>query len=217
MSKTLPTLVQISSLTDMPRSNMGVVSPCSTCKNKRAEVEDGKPACPRLRLIKYAQDRAGAGQPLPQAFAPALLTGTEGTDQEGTNSLRNPVYSDDQGHILVWAALLRDNTGVFDEKGNVIVKPLAPPLPGDFNTDYIQCSSLPFVVRNTEAEYFQLGAYQEWDALECVSVAHQLDTQVEGEETKFDQVQVEGFARKVNFAYTFPRLPVDQDLHPRGT
>jgi hypothetical protein len=216
MSKTPAQLVQISSLTDIPRAAMGVVSPCSTCKNKREEVKDGKPACPRLKLRKFVRDRAAVGQPLSPAFAPALLTGTEGTDQEGSDALRNPVYSDDQGHILVWAALLRENTGVFDEQGNVVVKPLSPPL-ADFDTDYIQCGALPYVVRKTEAEYFQLGAYKEWDLLECVSISHQMEIQVDGIENAFDELRVEGFANKVNFAYTFPRLPVDQDLHPRGT
>lgn len=59
------------------------------------------------------------------------------------------MYADDQGHILVWVAPLRANTGVYDEQGNVVVKPLAPPFDGSFDTDYIQCAALPYVVRKT--------------------------------------------------------------------
>jgi hypothetical protein len=219
--ETLKSLVQINSL---PTSQVGygVVSPCSTCKNQRDIETDGKPACPRRFLLRFAKERADSKHPLSGSYAPALLTGTEGTDKEGTDSLLNPVYSDDQGHILVWVAHLQDNMGVYDRDGKQIVGPLWAPKEQEidqaYDTDHIHCNALPYVVRETESVYFQSGAYREWDAVEATKVlSFQLDAGLGDDSSNAEAVKVDGFARKVNLAFGFPRLPVEQDLHPRGT
>lgn len=202
-----------------PRVHLAIVSPCSTCKNHREEPEGNKPACPRRALLKLARDREKDGKPLSPSFSPALLTGTEGTDQQGSDALANPVYSDDQHHILVWAAHLEDNMGVYEKSGELVSPPLwSQGQMEDFNTEYLHCNNLPYVVRETEASYFQQGAYKEWDTLECLETrSPQLLGSAPGTVTDFDPIKVEGFAKKVNLAFGFPRQPVEQDLHPRGT
>jgi hypothetical protein len=85
----------------------------------------------------------------------------------GTATLRNPVYSDDGHHILVWIAKLADNKGVYSRDGQAISPHILSP---DFDTDYIQCTQLPYTVRDTEASYFLKGAYREGDNLEVVEL-----------------------------------------------
>lgn len=192
-----------------------IVSPCSSCKNKLDRPDNGKPACPRLMWKRMADDMQQRGQDIPEALGPALLTGTEGTDQEGTSALLNPVYSDDNHHILVWAAALKDNSGQYDQDGNLISPTILDPA---FDTTYIQCKSLPFSVGCTEAEYFMNGAYREGDLLQISMEweGNQLST-ADGQVTDFDPVKVAGCARKIDFPYHFNRQPVQQDLVPRGT
>jgi hypothetical protein len=191
-----------------------ILSPCSTCKNKRDEPKDGKPACPRLVWQKYVKDLKDKGRDVPAALSPALLKGTEGTDQESSDALRNPVYSDDSHHILLWAAALADNKGVYNQQGDLLSPHILDP---EFDTDFIQCRSLPYAVQDYEASYFMKGAYRENDTLEITEENRNQMSLSTGEVADFDPIRVAGTAQKVDFPFRFNRKPVAKDLAPRGT
>jgi hypothetical protein len=199
-------LAQLFNALDVPRAGLAVVSPCSQCSNQRSEPKDGKPACPRRAWKKYIGDLQTNGGVLGPGLDLVQITGTSG------DALANPVYSDDQHVILVWAAHLRDNMGVLDEQGNVVTPQILDP---GFNTDFIKCNPNPYVVRDTEANYFLRGAYREFDTLEAVSVQNQ--HQAPGNDGSFAPLPIEGYAQRVDFVYRFNRQKVEMDLTPRGT
>jgi hypothetical protein len=192
-----------------------IVSPCSSCTNQRSEAKDGKPACPRRQWIARAEQLAEAGEPIPESLNPVLLTGYEGTDKDGTDSLRNPVYSNDSHHILVWIAKLDDNKGIYDRETGKRTQPHI--LDPGFDTDYIQCTFQPYSVKDTEANYFMKGAWKEKDLLEVSDTPKDQLGLGEGEQAEFDPVKVNGSAQKVDFPYKYNRKSVDKDLSPRGT
>ncbi len=192
-----------------------IVSPCSTCINQRSEAKDGKPACPRRQWMAHAKQLESAEQPIPPSLNPVLLTGNENTDNDGTDSLRNPVYSDESHHILVWVAKLEDNKGVYDkETGNRVQPHILDP---SFDTDYIQCTSKPYSIRDTEANYFMKGAWKEGDLLEVDETPKDQLGLVEGEQAEFDPVKVNGVAQKIDFPFKYNRKPIEKDLAQRGT
>lgn len=188
------------------RTQLAVVSPCSQCKNQRAVDADGKPACPRRALLKQAADAQAIGKPLSTAFDPALLTGTD------SDALANPVYDAENHHILVWTANLADNMGFKDEASGLIVPKL---LDDNFDTDYIQCHAKPYTAGMNEATYFLQGALSEWDTLEAVSVSTQYLDPTEPDAP--DLLHVEGYVRRVDLAYRYPRRSLSKDLSARGT
>jgi hypothetical protein len=199
-------LAQLFESMGVSRGHLAVVSPCSQCVNQRAESKDGKPACPRRAWKKYIGDLVANGGEVDPGLNLVQITGTSG------DALTNPVYSDDQHVILVWAAHLQDNMGEFDSAGNLLTPQILDP---GFNTDYIRCNPKPYVIRDTEANYFLRGAYREFDTLETVSMQNQ--HLVPGNEGQFVPLPVEGHAQRVDLAYRFGRRRLEMDLTPRGT
>lgn len=190
--------------------HLAIVSPCSACKNQLTEPKDGKPACPRrmLEAQKQAIEEQGGST---EHLNHLLLSGTEGTENEGDGSLRNPVYFNDS--IFLWVATLSDNSGVRDAEGNLLAPHLLDPAFLQSKTEYIQCRPLPVVPRDHEAAYFQKGAFMEGDQLEVSFTAGQ---QLEQVSSGTEPVLIDGFAQKVNFLFYHPRTPVEKDLVPAG-
>jgi hypothetical protein len=189
--------------------HLAVVSPCSSCKNQLTVSSDNKPACPRRVLAQNLAIMESNGTDTTPLQHMALY-GTEGTSNEGDGSYRNPVYSDDLHAILVWAAFLEDNGGVYDSQGNLVCPSLLNP---SFDTSYIQCRSIPVTLRENEATYFQNGALAENDQLEVTISARQQMT-TDGSE---QSILIDGFCKKVNFIFYHPRTPLNKDLCPAGT
>lgn len=201
-------LTQLHSTLAVPKAQLAVVSPCSECKNRRTEAKDGKSACPRLALRQKEEQGKASGQPLPPAYDLALKTGTS------SDALANPVYDDENNHILIWAAHLQDNMGVYRD-GKLVPESVLGS--ANFDTDYIVCSQLPYMLGESEAAYRARGAYRGWDSLETVEIQpFPLDVAHPGVEADYDSLRVAGYARKIDVPYNYPRQPVSKDLSPQG-
>ena len=193
-------------------SLFAIVSPCSTCNNKRSSPDPvtGLPACPRQVAKVIRQQYDGAGQSSTQ-LDPLVLTGNEGTDATG---LVNPVYSDDLHSVLVWYATLNDNSGIVSPNGTLAVPNLLDP---SFDTTYIQCNQSPCTPADPEATYYQKGAWQEGDQIHVLKTQYQQDNPSTIETPGASFVLVDGFGTKVHFPYNRPRTPVDKDFIVAGT
>lgn len=203
-----------------PGSAFAIVSPCSQCKNQLAEQsDDGKPFCPRRKwqadLAQFQTDVPDPGTEILAAF------GTEGTDQEGDNSLRNPVYLDDGKTTLVWIATLRDNSGMRDGDDNVVAPQILDLAFIPDSTEFIHCRPLPYIIMQNEAAYRQSGALKEGDQVFAISAQNQQHASITGlsadNPNEYRQVPVEGVVTKVNFVYHVPRIPVEVDQTVQGT
>lgn len=207
-----------------PGTAFAIVSPCSQCKNQLAEQgEDGKPHCPRRKWQKdYVQSQQPNNKSDQDPQIPILAAfGTEGTPQEGDNSLRNPVYLDQGNVTLVWIATLRDNSGIRDQDNNVVAPQILDPSFIPDNTDWIHCRSLPYIPAQHESGYRQQGALKEGDAIFAItadSQQHAVGTTTDGSNTNIhQQVLVEGVVNKVNLVYFTPRKAVEVDYTVQGT
>lgn len=202
-----------------------IVSPCSQCKNQlSAQSDDGKPFCPRRKWIadqtQYQSDNNGNSDP---RLVPLALYGTEGTAQEGDQSLRNPVYWDDSNSTLVWIATLRDNSGVRDGNDNVVAPSILDPSFIPDHTEYINCRKIPYIPAIHEAAYRTSGGLKEGDAVIAITTQNQQNysqTTVDSdadEKATYQQVLIEGVVQKVNLAYSTPRSTVDADFIVQGS
>lgn len=197
-------LIQINS---NPGGQMGIVSPCSTCKNQLAVSDPNKqtPMCPRRYWIDLAKSAQAQTSDNPIPTPPLYLT-RSGTDDPQT--LSNPVYSQQDSSVLIWVALVENNQGVQDESGNELTPDLLDP---GFDTTYINCSLLPYIPCESQAQMYQSGAYKESQRL--------FVTPIENYQVPFgsDQtVQVSGFVRRVNFALNFSFLTPEDDTLTDG-
>lgn len=200
-----------------------VVSPCSQCKNQLTEMsDDGKPFCPRRKWQADQQmymDKNN-GSPDPN-LAPLTAYGTEGTPQEGSQALRNPVYLDNGKTTLVWIAPLRDNNGVRDGDNNVVAPSILDPsfIP-DF-TDRIHCRLYPFIPAQHEASYRQSGGLKEGDTVVATTVQEQQfnsTTVVSGDDpSAYQPIYMEGVVNKVSLVYRTPRTAVEIDHVVQGS
>jgi hypothetical protein len=202
-----------------------VVSPCSKCKNQSSATGlDGKPFCPRRKWqadleVLRTLNNGNSDTRL------ELLTayGTEGTPQEGDKSLRNPVYLDTSKHTLVWIATLRDNSGVRDDKDNVIAPSILDPSFIPDHTDYIQCRSVPYLPAQHEAAYRTSGGLKEGDTVVAITTQNQQNeakTSIDinnDSPNSYQLVSIEGIVIKTNLAYNTPRSEIDVDYNIQGT
>lgn len=142
-----------------------------------------------------------------------VLTGVNGEADDGSKPLANPVYDTGSKSILVWIATVKDNPPRVDASTGKVVSPGL--LDQDFSSDWIVCRQFPVAPRDTEAQYFQKGAFMEGDQVEVLFVPQQ--QVVSDSEGNSKAINVAGTATKVNFHTLFPRLPVEQDLAVPGT
>lgn len=195
-----------------PQSYQGIVSPCSVCKNQRvAQTDDGRSGCPRRAAasLKRQMDDQGVDS---NSLDLVVLTGLNGQSDDGSQPLANPVYDTSSNSILVWVATVKDNPPRVDDNGIVATPGLLDP---SFSTDWIVCRPFPVAPRDSEAQYFQKGAFMEGDQLEILlAPQQQIVTDADGDS---QALNVSGTAQKVNFHSLFPRIPVEQDLCVPGT
>lgn len=196
----------------MGSSYLGIVSPCSTCKNQRAvtDLEGRANICPRRSTISKGLDAlAGTAddQVTASYYTQLMLTGTD-DDPSLTASLKNPVYDTDNGSVLVWIALLKDNPATIDQTtGTVLNPPITDP---SFDTDYIVCSSLPFTPNSDEHGYFLKGALKEGET----AVVHENKGQYTADGTQL--LHVAGSVDRASFLGSIKRNPVIEDNCPAG-
>lgn len=184
----------------MQSTQVGVVSPCSTCKNYLAAPDPTspwKPVCPRRYWQALNQSSQQDGISPPAGY----LT-QSGTDDP--TKLANPVYSESDSSVLIWTASLEDNQGVRDSEGHLLTSDILSP---DFDTTYTNCKLLPYVPGMDQAAYYQAGAFKEGDPL----LVYTIDTyQIPFGDS--DYVQVSGFVTRTGpaFRYSFQTARTDQ-------
>ena len=205
------------SATSLNPIQLASVSPCSRCTNQLSEPKDGHPSCPRRQMQVRKADLVAKGAST-QHLDHLVLTGREAALQNvkniltpGNNDLRNPVYWNEGGAILIWIATLADNGGIPGANGTLVTPNLLDPT---FDRSYIQCHPVPVVPAVPEATYFSNGAFNEGDQLEVRFSANQ---QVNLQSETHDSVLIDGFAQKVNFAFFVPRAALKKDTVPSGT
>lgn len=175
---------------------MGIVSPCSECKNQRSVSETGLPMCPRRMWMEQAKDD--------NADVSDFLAAS-GTDDE--DQLANPVYLEKDSTVLVWVASLEDNRARFQDGKQANPHILVP----GFDTNYICCTPRPYALNLSESELRAGGVYKEWNQLELTDMAtDQLN--IAGQE-----LPINGFAKKVSFGTFYTYLIPDQDVLVPGT
>lgn len=178
----------------MDNTSLGIVSPCSNCKNQLAVPDSTHPACPRRAQMAIYKAAVAAGEDT-TAFAHLALTGKESSDSTD-QSLTNPVYWDAGHSILVWVARIRDN-------GSALLSP-------DFDTTGINCSPLPYVPSDDEAQYFQNGRLEESDRISIAPM------RMEQTADNNDNVSLGGTVRRTSVVYSNPRSPVNDHNAPEG-
>lgn len=194
-------------------SAFAVVSPCSSCKNQLSEMSaEGKPFCPRRKWQADLAAMKSRNEKVDPVLIPLTAYGTEGTNNEGDKSLRNPAYLDDGKITLVWIATLRDNSGLRDKADNQVTPSILDPA---FNTEYIHCRKYPYIPAQHEAEYRQNGALKEGDRVAAITIQNQQfttdSTVIDGDPSSFRPVPVEGIVNKVSLVYEVPRAPLEVD------
>jgi hypothetical protein len=191
----------------------GIVSPCSSCNNQRAvpDLQNNLPRCPRRAAMAYQAELQAAGLTTIQV-APLTLTGNEDNSSSTSTALQNPVYSSALNSVLVWVATIPDNGVIIDANGNV----LSPGLLGSgFDTKYINCRELPITPKDNEASYRSKGAWSEGDQLH-ITITGDQQTIADSANTTLP-IALDGFADKVNFSYSAPRVPVNRDYSVAGS
>ena len=174
-----------------PRIQLAIVSPCSTCKNARAKIdEDGRSPCPRAAWIARRDEKefptpirnqelfSGGEMPPSWLFAPRDI---------------NPVHLENLNRqVLMWVATVASNgMGVLDPS---------------FNTENIICEGLPYVPDTTMKQYYHHG---ELKGHQPVMLTEFPDLR------RWDDVAgiyIGGFARPVDFPSSFLKVQVPLDF-----
>lgn len=196
-----------------PNSALGIVSPCSSCTNRRSLPEPGFSSCPRVVLARQQADAARNGTDF-EDQAHLTLTGLEANPfaTPAPNVFANPVYDLGRDSLYVWVARFVDNTGGANTDGSEAYPPITSPdfLPSF--TDHIQCMALPMVPADTLAEYYTRGRMKESDTVWIQAYQGQ-NLNRDGSSQVFG-----GSVRKLSTHGAFPvaARPLKDD-HPRGT
>jgi hypothetical protein len=191
---------------------LGIVSPCSTCKNQRAfpdPTPNGlKNFCPRRHAQAALTAAMDSGDDT-SSLVQIALTGNEDTSNPGSNALANPVNSKGSNSIYVWTALLQDNEAVVDPKTGQVINPSI--LDPAFNTDYIQCQLLPYVPNCSESDYFHQGRLEEGQHIKVTQIKQQVDLE------NGERVETAGVVERTGLAFGYTRQSVIKHTSPEGT
>lgn len=191
---------------------MAIISPCSTCKNQLTEYDPNdlrKLPCPR-RVLKqrYDANQAAKAGPTDPGYIPPYLVAS-GTDDP--NKLANPVI--DSPQALVWIALVDDNQGIQDAKGNVICKSI---LDNGFDTTYIRCQPVPYIPRTTISKWSAEGYWKEGRQVWASDHRHAaLPDSVDQASTQ-NPIAIAGSVEPGDFAFFFNKVDPPQQTFPSG-
>jgi hypothetical protein len=190
------------------QNSLGIVSPCSTCKNFRtADEGDSLPACPRRLWQSRADALAQSGSPA-SSPDPYLLRAARDPDQR---ALENPVAWPEGQSRLVWIATLEDNRALTNASGRTVEPDLFAP---DFNTNRINCRRLPYVPATREADYYAGGQLREGDHVFAQSFSFpQLDKNQPADRI---ELRVAGLVQKMTPMQKVTVTPAKRSVNPRG-
>ena len=145
----------------VPREEMGVVSPCSTCANytnSNSTSDPNRVPCPR----RFWMDQNNQGL---LDVNPILYT--SGT--QDPNKLANPVIDTTSNNYLVWVAAVDDNQGITNPDGTTVNTNI---LSSNFNNLYIRCRPNPYIPEDNHNILKLKGHLQEMDEVWCTGNRH---------------------------------------------
>lgn len=192
------------------RNSLGIVSPCSKCKNFRdADQGDYLRACPRrlwqARADSVAQATEADGDTMPE---PYLLRAARDPDQK---SYENPVAWPEGQTRLVWIAALEENQAIVASDGSITSPDLYAP---DFDTNRINCRRVPYVPAVREGDYYAGGQLREGDAVFAQSFSPpQMDKNQLGERVV---LRIGGLVQKISPMQKLTVSPAKLSVNPRG-
>ena len=190
---------------NLPKRQLAIVSPCSTCRNFTAAQDENdkfRPTCPRRFWIDTVE-QMGDENSYPDYLSES------GTDD--LHKLINPVHSEANATIFTWVAIQENNRGVVDESGSQLaVGILHPDFDPEKDSKYLQCEQLPYVPEDHQASLFQQGVLHEMDQVYVESFhSEQLDPAGES-------VWSAGTLKKASFPFNFSLLSARRDNNPAG-
>jgi hypothetical protein len=199
----------------MNNTQLGIVSPCSTCKNQRYLSKMGEPmnACPRRSWQnEYLYDIAGTTdqQASGSQIVQLALTGNSNPPSL-TSPLNNPVYDSDSQSVLVWTALYMINRAIRDNVSGAVVNPGLNEGLDVFDTNYIQCELMPYSPNTDEHGYFLNGAFKEGDPIQVSMNRNQY------EDGGMSLKKIAGSVQRSSITGTIPRNPTLSDNAAAGT
>lgn len=189
----MPAKSELISPSNIPE--VAVISPCSSCKNNRVDyTPEGYWPCPR----KVWENRLKT-QVINDAV-PVYLPTAGGKD----GAYANPCYQEDKKLLLIWTASLVRNSGIYAHgtRDQVTTDILDP----QFDTTYIKCNELPSLPMETEASYFNAGAYKQGETVIIFPVEpfQKLNSN--------EPYLINGFAKRVDLAFRKPFMTHDEDV-----
>lgn len=134
----------------VPREEMGIISPCSDCKNylQRNNTSDPyRTPCPRRTWIETQRQDS--------IYVHPVLSASGSSDP---NKLANPVRDVLANNYVVWIAAVDDNPGIQDQVGNIITPSILTEL---FDTTYIRCRPHPYVPEHDSRFFNVIGHLEE--------------------------------------------------------
>lgn len=172
-----------------------VISPCSSCKNHRLSYTDeGYWPCPRKVWEERYKNRND------ENAVPDYLIESGSKD----NTYRNPVYAEKHKMALVWTANLAQNSGIYTPGRSALVTPDI--LDPNFDSTYIKCNDLPSLLMETEAAYYQGGAYKEGE------LAINFGIQPFQYLSSLQPVMIRGFVKRVDLMFQQGFQTLDDDV-----
>ena len=189
-----------------------LVSPCSTCSNQLSAPANGLPACPRQYWMQRLKDSQGTDSDVNvPATPPEYLTRKGlGSEDADADSLENPVSWETGGLRLIWVAALEENQALFKSDGSLLNPNI---LDEGFDTQYIQCRTLPYISGCREGDYYAGN--------QLVEKNFALATQVCIPQYDADDptalVQISGFVTKVTPLQKLIITPGKKSVNQKGT
>lgn len=184
----------------VPREEMGVVSPCSTCQNYTNSLstsDANRTPCPRRSWITANTQGMLNIDPV------LYLSGTS-----DPNTLTNPVIDPSTNNYLVWVAAVDDNPGIVGSDGSTVTTSI---LSQDFNNLYIKCRSNPYIPEDNHTILKLKGHLLEMDEVWATENRHSSIDPINPGLT----VPVAGTVVKGTFASSFSsQSPADHLLTP---
>lgn len=193
-----------------PKRQVGIASPCSSCKNHLLDLQDGDVThtpCPRRSWIRQHNAQTTNSTQDNIYITPYLYE--SGTDDP--NKLSNPVYSEANSTMLVWVALAQNNGDLYDSNGNIVRHSIVG---SGFNIDtdseYLHCEQRPYVPHNTQADLYSKGVIHEQDQL-YVDTVYSRELDPVG-----NQQVLGGTIQKATHPFFFSLKPALRDNIPAG-
>jgi hypothetical protein len=187
------------------QSAIGVVSPCSTCKNFLDMPADNRPMCPRRYWDRRAREAQDAGL-TDQVPSPYL---TRYGRSDTASGYENPVSWEAGKSRLVWVATLDENKPLLNIDGSLKNPGL---LDAGVDTQFMACRHMPYVPLMREGSYYAGNQLVEWDSVYATALKL---SQAEVDDP-YAQVKISGFVQKITPLQHFMITPAKKTVNAQG-